>query len=70
MKEKQQMSNNLFNDMNKKQFLSAYDQFAAQFKGDPQAEVMRLLQTGQMSQQQFNQLQNTATQLRSLLPKR
>lgn len=70
MKEKQQMSNNLFNDMNKKQFLSAYDQFAAQFKGDPQAEVMRLLQTGQMSQQQFNQLQNMATQLRGLLPKR
>jgi hypothetical protein len=64
------MSNNLFNDMNKKQFLSAYDQFAAQFKGDPQAEVMRLLQTGQMSQQQFNQLQNMATQLRGLLPKR
>ena len=38
-----------------------------QFKGDPKQEVQNLLNSGQMSQQQYNQLQGMATQFQNLL---
>lgn len=38
-------------------------QFRSQFKGNPRQEVERLLQTGQMSQQQFNQFSQIAQQV-------
>lgn len=33
------------------------------FKGDPRAEVMKLVQSGQMSQAQLNQYQQQASQI-------
>lgn len=33
------------------------------FKGNPQQEVQRLLQSGQMTQEQFNQLAQAASQI-------
>ena len=42
------------------QFMSAFQQFKANFKGDPQQEAQHLLNSGQMSQQQYNQLQQMA----------
>lgn len=38
-------------------------EFQKQFKGSPRQEVERLLQTGQMSQQQFNQFSQIAQQV-------
>jgi hypothetical protein len=38
-------------------------QFKNQFNGNPRQEVERLLQTGQMSQQQFNQFSQIAQQV-------
>lgn len=37
--------------------------FRKQFSGNPRQEVERLLQSGQMSQQQFNQLSQIAQQV-------
>ena len=38
-------------------------EFQKQFKGSPRQEVERLLQTGQMSQSQFNQYSQIAQQV-------
>ena len=42
------------------QFMSAFQQFKQSFQGDPQQEVQRLLNSGQMTQEQYNQLQQKA----------
>lgn len=49
------------------QFMGAFQQFKANFKGDPQQEVQRLLNSGQMSQQQYNQLQQMANQMSRMM---
>ena len=49
------------------QFMSSFQQFKANFKGDPQQEVQRLLNSGQMSQQQYNQLQQMANQMSRMM---
>lgn len=54
------MNNNMI-----QQFL----EFKNSFRGDPRAEINRLLQTGQISQEQLNQAQAMANQLQSLLYK-
>lgn len=42
------------------QMVQQFNQFKASFKGDPKAEVEKLLQSGAMSQQELNQLQAMA----------
>jgi hypothetical protein len=64
------MSNPLFNQMQQNNIVSEFERFCANFKGDPKAAVERLLASGQMTQQQFNQIQAMATQFQRLLPKR
>ncbi len=44
------------------QLKQRFQQFQTSFKGDPKAEVEKLLQSGAMSQQELNQLQNMAKQ--------
>ena len=44
-----------------------FNAFKQNFKGDPRQEVERLLQSGQMSQQQLNELQQTANFLKQFL---
>lgn len=48
-------------------FISQFNQFRSAFTGNPEQRVRQLLQTGQMTQEQFNQFAETANQLRSLL---
>lgn len=62
------MANPLFNQMNNN-IITEFKRFCDSFKGDPKAEVERLLQTGQMTQEQFNQLQAMAMQLQKILPR-
>lgn len=50
------------------QMMQQFNQFRANFQGDPQAEVQKLLQSGKMSQQQLNQLQGMAQQFMQFLP--
>ena len=47
--------------------ISRLNQFRSTFTGDPEQRVKQLLQSGQMTQEQFNQFAETANQLRSLL---
>lgn len=44
-----------------------FRQFQQTFQGDPKAEVEKLVQSGRISQQQLNQLQQAAGIFRQLL---
>ena len=62
--------NPLFNMMggqmpqnNMGQLLKNFEQFKAQFSGNPQQMVQQLLSSGKMSQAQYNQLAQLANQL-------
>lgn len=56
---------NQTNNMN--DLISQFNQFRSTFTGNPEQKVKQLLQSGQMTQEQFNQFAQTANQLRSLL---
>lgn len=47
--------------------LKAFMQFKSGFQGDPRKEVEKLLQSGRITQQQLNQLQEMATQFQQLI---
>lgn len=47
--------------------MNQFQQFKEAFQGDPKEEVERLLQSGRISQQQLNQLQELATQFSRML---
>ena len=49
------------------QMMQQFQQFKANFKGDPKAEVEKLLQSGAISQDQLNKLQQMAKQFQSLM---
>lgn len=62
------MANNLYNAMGRQnnpfeQLAQQARDFRKQFTGNPQQEVERLLRTGAMSQQQFNQFSQIAQQV-------
>lgn len=48
------------------QLVQQFKQFKQTFQGDPQQEVQRLLQSGQISQDQLNTAQSLAQQFSSL----
>ena len=58
----QPINNNGFANM-----MSQFQQFKQNFSGDPQQQVQQLLNSGQMSQQQFNQLSTMATQFQNMM---
>jgi hypothetical protein len=70
-----QMSNPLFNALGggipqgngPMQMIQQFMQFKQNFKGDPKAEVQKMLQSGKISQQQLNQVQQMAGQFQNLL---
>ena len=47
--------------------LQAFQQFKSAFSGDPEKQVQALLNSGQMSQNQYNQLAQMASGLMNLL---
>ena len=49
--------------------LNQFRQFKSSFTGDPRQQVQQLLNSGQMSQTQLNQLVQMANQFQNLLPK-
>ena len=69
------MSNPLFNALGggippgngPMQMIEQFMQFKQNFKGDPKAEVQKMLQSGKISQQQLNQVQQMAGQFQNLL---
>ena len=46
-----------------------FNQFRQSFQGDPRQQVQNLLNTGQMSQQQFDQLSMIAQQFQQFIGK-
>lgn len=48
--------------------IKQFEQFKSTFQGDPKQEVQNLLNSGKMTQEQFNQLQVVAKQFMSFLP--
>lgn len=65
------MSNPLFQQFGGNQaggnnLLQRFRQFKSQFQGDPQQKVQELLNSGKMSQAQFNQLAQMAQQMKGL----
>ena len=44
-------------------FISQFNQFRQNFRGDPRRQVQQLLNSGRMSQEQFNQLKQMADQI-------
>ena len=47
--------------------MSQFNQFKNSFNGNPKQIVMNMLQNGQMSQQQFNQLKSMAQQFMNMI---
>ena len=70
------MSNPLFNLLNNQMpmgnmasMISQFNQFRNNFKGDPKQVVQQMLNSGQISQEQFNQVSQMATQFQKMLGK-
>ena len=71
------MPNNLYNELNNfqspfrnfQQMVNEFNKFKNSFQGDPKQIVQELLQSGKMSQAQYNQLSQMALQFKNLLNK-
>lgn len=69
------MSNPLFNTLGggmlqgngPMQMIQQFMQFKQNFKGNPKEEVQKMLQSGKISQQQLNQVQQMAGQFQHML---
>ena len=59
---------NQFGNMNNfMNLISRFNSFKQNFQGDPKQQVQNMLNSGQMTQQQFNQLAQMATQFQNIL---
>lgn len=70
------MANNLYEAVGKNAKNDGFSQFMQEvknlqqtFKGDPRQEVQKLMNSGQLSQAQFNQYAQMANQIMALMPK-
>lgn len=50
--------------------LAQLNQFRQTFQGNPKQQVQQLLNSGKMSQEQFNQLSQMATQIQNMMTNR
>lgn len=69
------MANQLFNMLgnnnplpfNMREITERLNQFKQSFTGDPKQQVQQLLNSGRMSQSQYNRLSQLATQIQNML---
>lgn len=59
--------NPLYTQMNQNPILQRFQQFQRMFKGNPQEQVQQLLNSGKVSQNQYNQAVQMANQLQRML---
>lgn len=52
---------------NMQNLIQQFNQFRSTFRGDPKQQVQQLLNSGRMSQDQFNKLKQMADQLQGML---
>lgn len=45
------------------EFMNEFNQFKNSFKGDPKAEVEKMMKTGQLSQEEFNRYAQMTNQI-------
>lgn len=57
------------NDPGFANMIQRFQQWRQGFQGDPQQMVQQMLSNGQMSQQQFGQLQQMARQIMGMMPR-
>lgn len=70
------MPNELFQQMNRQPqndggfggLLAQFQQFRAQYQGNPKADIQKLLQSGRITQAQLDQAQQMASQFVHLIP--
>lgn len=66
------MANQLFNEMNGNQsnnFFQRFNQFRQTFSGNPQQQIQRMLNSGQISQEQYNKAVQQAQNIMRMLGK-
>jgi hypothetical protein len=51
----------------KLQMIQQFRQFKQGFQGDPKAEIMKLVQSGKISQQQLNEFQQIAREFQNMM---
>ena len=64
------MSNPLFNLLGGNQMnpmMQRFNQFRQMFRGDPQQQVQQMLNSGRITQEQYNQAVQTANQIMRML---
>ena len=61
------MNNPLFGMMQQPNILQRFQQFQQMFKGDPRQQIQQMLNSGQVTQTQYNQAVQMAQQLQKLL---
>ena len=61
------MSNPLYTQMNNGNLINQFQQFRNAFKGDPKQKVQELLNSGKVSQAQYDRAVQMATQLQGLI---
>lgn len=68
------MANSLFQALNGNMnmgnvgnFMTQLQQFQRTLQGDPRQQIQQMLNTGQISQQQFNQAAQMATQIQRMM---
>ena len=61
--------NQIFQQMNPQSnnIIQRFQQFKNNFKGDPQQQVQQLLNSGRVSQQQYDQAVKMANQMRQMM---
>lgn len=59
--------NPLFRQMGQDNVMQRFMQFRQQFQGDPRQQVQQLLNSGRISQDQYNQAVQMANQLKNML---
>ena len=64
------MSNPLFAMSQQNSIVQRFQQFQRMFKGDPRQQVQQLLNSGKVSQQQYNNAVQLAQQFQGLLGKK
>lgn len=50
-------------------FVRQWQQFRAQYQGDPHQQIQQMLQSGQLTQEQLNRAQQLAQQFIRLIPR-
>lgn len=62
------MSNPLYNSMNNQQsFIQRFNDFRKSFNGNPQQQVQQLLNSGKVTQEQYNRAVQMANSMRKML---